>query len=245
MQIVILCGGQATRIHHIIGNTPKVLAQVNGMPFFNYLLNFIIRSKIITKITLLTGSGSEYIESYLMEKHINSLIPITILKDKSKNQGTSLAIHQALEENYLDKEFILSYGDSLPSLDITNFARAGRSSGSNIYFSFINPTLVHEQARMEVDGVRVKYISDLEHHDTAQLSKLFIDYGVYYIRMNQKLRILLKNQSDLKNVFALFSKENTCFGEEILTPFIEIGNPASFARAQEKLKGADVDDFVF
>jgi hypothetical protein len=54
--------------------------------------------------------------------------------------------------------------------------------------------------------------------------------------MNKELESLLQKEDDLKNVLDKFSRLNDCLGSESVSPFIEIGNPISFASAHDKIR---------
>jgi len=236
MQIIILCGGKATRLSSLLGDTPKMLAKVNNVPFLDYIFDFLLTFESIHKITLLTGVGSEEIEEYVKKKYSNADKVIEICKDNLSGQGTSQALNQAFNSNVLEKDFLLMYGDSLPDLDLDKFIKEGISCKSPVYFSYIDKKYVDEDCRIEEVGGRIKYYADLSTKTYASSSNLFIDYGVYYISMNQDLQSLIANESDLKNVLEKFSANSVCLGYEVLSPFIEIGNPISFASASDKLR---------
>lgn len=236
MQIIILCGGKATRLNSLLGDTPKILAKVNGVPFLVYIFDFIFTFDSIHKITLLTGVGSKEIEEFVKKTYSSANKVIEICKDNLSGQGTSQALNQAFNSNVLEKDFLLMYGDSLPDLDLDKFLEKSTGCKSSIFFSYINKKHVDEDCRIEEVGGRIKYYSDLSTKNYASSSNLFIDYGVYYMSMNPDLQSLIANESDLKNVLEKFSANNACLGYEVLNPFIEIGNPISFASASGKLR---------
>ena len=236
MQVVILCGGKATRLSSIIGKTPKILAKFDDNLFFDYIYDFLLNFPIIHKITLLAGIGSEEISTYVLKKYSNPKIQIEIYKDNLFGQGTSRAINQALYNNVLDKEFLLMYGDSLPDLDLNDFIEMSVRSKGNIFFSYIDKKYVEEECRIKATGEGIKYLSEIASTHSASKFNFFIDYGVYFISMNDDLRNLIKNESDFKDVLGQFSNNSVCQGYEVTKPFIEIGNPTSFASASNKLK---------
>ena len=236
MQVVILCGGKATRLTSVIGKTPKILAKFDDVSFFDYIYHFLVNFPTVHKITLLTGAGSEEIAAYISKVYSNPKVQIEICKDNIFGQGTSQALNQALDTEILDKEFLLMYGDSLPDLDLNIFIEKSISCEANIFFSYIHKKYVEEECRIQVTAGRVKYYSKIASIETASNFNDFIDYGVYYVNMNEELRNLIKSEADLKDVLSQFSNESVCFGYEVAKPFIEIGNPTSFANANNKLR---------
>lgn len=242
MQIVILCGGKATRLSGILDNTPKILAKINDVPFIDYIFDYLFQFDSIKKITLLTGIGSELISSHISERYSNLSKIVEIQKDDFLGQGTSQALSQALNHNVLDKDFLLMFGDSLPNLNLNDFISKCSQSKSDIFFSYIDEKHVDEECRIEEINGKIRYHSDLENRVSTSSAKFFIDYGVYYINMNKKLESLLEKEDDLKTVLDNYSRLNDCLGSEIVNPFIEIGNPISFTSAHDKIRKRYLDE---
>ena len=236
MQIVILCGGKATRLNGLLGKDPKVLAKINDEPFIDSILKYLFDCESINRITLLTGVGSELISTYILKNYSNSPKVLDMYKDNFLGQGTSQALNQALEDNVLEEKFLLMFGDSLPDLDLNDFIKNSIESESAIFFSYIDGKYVDEESRIEIVDGAIRYHSELETRDFTLSSSFFIDYGVYYINMNQEIKSLIKAENDLKKVLEKFSIQNKCLGSECVNPFIEIGNPISFASAHDKIR---------
>ena len=51
---VILAGGLGTRLRPVVGDRPKVLAEVGGRPFITYLLDHLAKARI-KRVILCTG----------------------------------------------------------------------------------------------------------------------------------------------------------------------------------------------
>ena len=63
MQLVILCGGLATRLGSLSKNTPKSMMDVNGKPFLQYQINYA-KQYGVTDIVLCVGHLSDHIKDY-------------------------------------------------------------------------------------------------------------------------------------------------------------------------------------
>ncbi len=63
MQIVILCGGLATRLGGLAKDTPKSMIQIKDKPFLEYQIKNV-KKHSITDIILCVGHLSEQIEDY-------------------------------------------------------------------------------------------------------------------------------------------------------------------------------------
>jgi NDP-sugar pyrophosphorylase family protein len=62
MDVLILCGGQATRLGHLAADRPKVLMDVNGRPFLEHLLHFF--SPHADRVVLLAGKHGDQLLPY-------------------------------------------------------------------------------------------------------------------------------------------------------------------------------------
>ena len=63
MQIVIFCGGLATRLGSLAKNIPKSMIDFNGKPFLEYQINNV-KKQGIKDIVLCVGHLSKKIEEY-------------------------------------------------------------------------------------------------------------------------------------------------------------------------------------
>jgi len=63
-EAVVLAGGLGTRLRNVIKDVPKPMAEINGKPFLEYLLNYVT-SQGILKIVLSVGYKHEIIKDYL------------------------------------------------------------------------------------------------------------------------------------------------------------------------------------
>lgn len=113
-QLVILAGGKGTRIKRYF-NVPKLLLKVFGRPLLYWHLRLAEKYNF-KKILLITGYKSDFIEKYL--KNLNTEIKIELFKEDVL-KGTGGALLKAYD--YLDRNFVLTYGDVLSNINIDNF----------------------------------------------------------------------------------------------------------------------------
>ena len=107
-QAVILVGGKGSRLGKITKKIPKPLLRINGKPFLDYLIDFLVRYKI-KKIILLTKYKYQQFNKLYDGKIINQ----TNIKciNQKKFLGTSGSLKNVLHK--LDKKFILCNGDTI------------------------------------------------------------------------------------------------------------------------------------
>lgn len=113
MQLVILCGGLATRLGSLSKNIPKSMILVDGKRFLEYQIEYA-KQFGITDIVLCIGHLSEYIEDYFGDGHAFG-VSISYSYDGDKLLGPIGALKRAL--SYLDDIFFSLYGDSFVFVD--------------------------------------------------------------------------------------------------------------------------------
>ena len=113
---VVLCGGLGTRLREVLPNKPKVLAEINGVPFIYYLLRKIEKTGC-RNVILCTGHLAEQVESLLG----NKFGELTIVYSKESNpMGTGGALRNA--EQYITTNYALVMnGDSFVECDFRDY----------------------------------------------------------------------------------------------------------------------------
>lgn len=114
--IVLLAGGQGTRLKNIFPDLPKALVPLNGRPFLHHLLTRL-RAEGVGQIVLALGSGSQAIrdsaESYGMEG-------ITFLTE-SQPRGTGGAIADIIRTFNLQNPFLVANADTWWEAPLVDF----------------------------------------------------------------------------------------------------------------------------
>ena len=67
VDVAILAGGLGTRIQGVLGETPKVLAPINGRPFLDYLIVWL-ESFGARRIVLCLGHRAETVVEYMRNR---------------------------------------------------------------------------------------------------------------------------------------------------------------------------------
>jgi len=89
VQVVILCGGEGTRVKHLTGNVPKCVYPINEKPFLVYILDYFAKFNVVHNFILCCSN-----------KEWEILEHLTPFLDKAENRLT-----------YADKEVILTHSD--------------------------------------------------------------------------------------------------------------------------------------
>ena len=107
MQIVILCGGKATRLYPLTKKIPKSMMRFEGKPFLEQQLDLLKKNRIFD-IVLCVGYKAEQIKKYFGDGK-NFGVEIKYSSDKKKLLGTGGALKKA--ENLLEDSFLVMWGD--------------------------------------------------------------------------------------------------------------------------------------
>ncbi|MBN2421629.1 NDP-sugar synthase [Candidatus Woesearchaeota archaeon] len=129
MQVVIICGGLATRMHPLTEKMPKSMIEVNEKPLLWYQLQ-LLKKQGITDIILCVGHLSERIKDYFKEgKELG--VNLTYSQEKEL-LGTAGAVKN-INPDLIEDTFGVLYGDIISDLtfkDMLEFHNANNSAAT-------------------------------------------------------------------------------------------------------------------
>lgn len=172
MQVVILVGGQGTRIRSVLPNVPKPMALILGRPFLEYVLDFISTKKII-RVHMAIG----YL-GHIIEQHFGPLykgLALSYSKEVSP-LGTGGAILKAVK-SIDDEYFMVMNGDSFADFDIADLIANFEHKNQNI----IVVKWVPDVSRYGKVNFK-KYISSFS--EKGEIGGGYINTGIYVLNQN-------------------------------------------------------------
>ncbi|MDO8607452.1 MAG: nucleotidyltransferase family protein [Phaeospirillum sp.] len=116
IDVVVLAGGLGTRIRGVLGDTPKVLAPINGRPFLDHLLDHLARLGA-GRAVLCLGVGADRVTTHL-DRHPPPLPVASVLEPAPL--GTAGALRHALPALTSDPVMVMN-GDTWLETDFTAF----------------------------------------------------------------------------------------------------------------------------
>ena len=238
MKVVILCGGQGTRVSAILKGTPKVLAKYSGKTFLEIQLDYLSKFEVITDLLLLTGVGSDLVLNEVEQIKAKYNFDIKIKSDEDGGSGTANALFKAYNLKIISSDFILLFGDSLPQIDLNMIISTFSRNKPSLGMTYISPQRVSEVGRIELKKNRVFYWNDL----SVAPDNLFVDYGVTYMTIELFELYRSSNIIDLKVLLQLITQNHVCNGIEVNEPFIEIGNRNALLKAQTIFGKIELED---
>lgn len=155
LPVLILAGGKGTRLQSVVNDRPKVMAEVNGKPFIDILINKYKEHDVYLSVNY----KKDYIMDYYKDsvKYVIEDIPL----------GTGGAIKKAFQE--IDTQYLIVLnGDTYTDIEPTNFS------------SMININAVHQD-----DCSRYGRIEETEDEiifkEKGEHKPGYINSGVYII----------------------------------------------------------------
>ena len=223
---VVLCGGLGTRLQEVLPNKPKVLAEINGVPFIYYLLGKIEKTGC-RNVILCTGHLAEQVESLLGNKYRE----LTIVYSKESNpMGTGGALLNA--EQYIATNYALVMnGDSYVECDFRDYYYWHIKVGANISMIVKETSDTSRYGSLSL-GEKDRITQFQEKVCNYERAGKFINAGVYLMdhQIFQKIPRTFPVSLE-KEVFPNLLSDGL-FGYRIDGHFIDIGTAQSLVEAR-------------
>ncbi len=218
MQIVILCGGLATRLGGLAKDTPKSMIQIKDKPFLEYQIKNV-KKHLITDIILCVGHLSEQIEDYFGNGEKLG-VNIRYSSDENKPLGPIGALKKT--EPLLDDIFFTLYGDSYVFVDFkkiyTYFSKQNKLALMVVYQNFDK----FDSSNIIINNKLVTKYGGEKTKETT-----YIDYGVSLFNKKTLKNIPTDAFYSTKDLFTNLTKQKELLSYEVKKRFYHIGTPES------------------
>ncbi len=228
-QALILVGGLGTRLRPVVNDVPKPMADVNGRPFLEYIIDYLKKFGI-TNIILATSHMHEKIENYFGD---GSKFGAKIIYSREPQPlGTGGAIK--LAGNLLHGRFLLVNGDTWFDCDLNKLEQEHEKSKAT-------GTLALAELENTSRYGLVLTNSENKVKNFVEKGKIIqgenkINAG-YYILEPEILKYIPDDVVSLeKDVFAKLILQNKLSGIALQGNFIDIGVPEDYFRFKEFAK---------
>ena len=227
IDVVVLAGGLGKRLRSETGDTPKVLAQVNSVPFLDILLKNLSKQGF-KRIILCTGYQSEAIESYYKQ----NVLDLTIEFSKEDMPlGTGGAIKKALVLVQSEKFFVLN-GDCFCSVLFKDFLEF-----HNTKDALASMVLTELEDKKDFGSVVINQDNKIESFQEKSEKSLspYVSVGIYCF--NKEIFSLMPNKEafSIEHDFFPDLVKKDFFGFVTDQSFLDIGTPDRYKIAQSKL----------
>jgi D-glycero-alpha-D-manno-heptose 1-phosphate guanylyltransferase len=225
---IVLAGGLGTRLRSVVSELPKCMAPVNGRPFIDYVIRYLLQYKI-NRFVFSVGYKADAIIHHIQTNYPDLDVHFAI---EEEPLGTGGAIHFALQYVQDENTFILN-GDTIFEADLFAMEAMHLSTQADC-------TLVLKLMR-DFDRYGVVTIDSAGKVTGFQEKKYYdaglINGGIYLFNKNKFLQKEFPPIFSFeKNYLETFFSIDSIYGFESNAFFIDIGIPEDYERAQTLLK---------
>ena len=180
MKVVILAGGKGTRISEYTKILPKPMIKVGTKPILEHIINYYIGFGFKDFI-IAGGYKHKVIKDYFNKRQLSSA-KINVI-----NTGAETLTGSRLKKlsNYLNKTFMLTYGDGLSNLNLKKLLKFHKKNKKKITL-----TAVHPPARFGELSISKDTVTSFE--EKPQLQNGWINGGFFVVEP-EFLKLIGKN----------------------------------------------------
>jgi NDP-sugar pyrophosphorylase family protein len=223
MQCVILAGGLGTRMWPETKSIPKTLLPIAGTPFATWQLSWLARSGI-DSVVYCVGHLGQLIRDHVGEGASWGL-SVRYVDEGDRLRGTAGALRLAYDENTLEEDFLVLYGDSWLQVDPAGVLRAAREHREPALMTVFRNDGRWDGSNVVLDGPRVRRYAKGLTEPPAEMR--WIDYGLLAFRREIiSERVPAGGPADLAPLCAGLAGQGLLAGLEVSRRFYEIGSVA-------------------
>lgn len=226
MKVIILAGGLGTRLRSVVKDMPKPMAEIDGTPFLEILMDNMVQYGA-TEFILCVSYLRDKIISYFGNKYKGCPISYSI---EEEPLGTGGAIKQAFDLFNLDEAVVIN-GDSFIKMDYADFYK--KNSGKQLSIALKYMEDASRYGLVETQGEYILHFNE----KSAEAKSGLINAGIYLI--NKSLWKYAPKETKFSFEKDILEKYiGTLHATYYKTEdyFIDIGVPESYAQANKELK---------
>jgi D-glycero-alpha-D-manno-heptose 1-phosphate guanylyltransferase len=226
---IILAGGLGTRLNPVVPDVPKSMAPVNGRPFLEYLLDYLLRYSI-SEVIISTGYLSEKITNYFNDAYKRLSIRYSV---EEEPLGTGGAVLKAAGLIQSDTLLVLN-GDTLFDADLEMLSIEHAASQADITLALREVPDAGRYGSIILD--ETGRIMEFKEKSTTTGTGL-INGGIYMIRKGllKELDLPIKFSIE-RDLFQKICETHFMQGYISNSYFLDIGIPEDYERAQLEFK---------
>jgi D-glycero-alpha-D-manno-heptose 1-phosphate guanylyltransferase len=220
LDVVILAGGQGTRLQSVPGDVPKPLRPVNGKPFLAYLVEQV-RGAGARRIILSLGYRPDAFRDFAAREGLEVSV-------ESAPLGTGGGLRNALPLLRSDVVIALN-GDSYASVDLGLLAALQRRRKARALMLLADVPDASRYGRVDIDEDG----SVLSFSEKGEAGPGLINAGVYVLQRSVLAEIPEGRAVSLERETFPSLIGHGFYGEPGAFAFLDIGTPESYAAASE------------
>lgn len=225
-EVVVLAGGQGTRLRSVSGGLPKALVPVGGKPFLEWKLAELSKGGA-SRVHLLTGYGADQIADFLSTA--KPPVEVVVQPDGPTPLGTGGALVAYADQ--LPDSFVVTYGDSLLDAPLNHFWNEFLRCGLSAQLAVTKQFDSAHFGNVAVDGGRViRYAKDPDDD-----SLTWLDYGYMAFKKRVLFDYGAATPIDLGRIVADTARQGQLAAYPVTERFWEVGTPDSYAEVEQHL----------
>ena len=164
MKVVILAGGLGTRISELTKIVPKPMIKILGKPIIHRIIDHYVANGF-KEFYVALGYKGALIKKYFKSCKLNKDIKVECI-DTGKNTMTGGRIKRL--KKYLNKTFMVSYGDSLSSVNLRKLLAYHKKKNKLVTLTAVRPPA--RFGVIEIAGDKVKYFREKNSLDAGWIN---------------------------------------------------------------------------
>jgi D-glycero-alpha-D-manno-heptose 1-phosphate guanylyltransferase len=229
-EVVVLAGGQGTRLRSVVNDRPKPMADVGGRPFLAWQMDALIAGGA-EKVILAVGYMSESIRAYFKSGYKDLSLEFSV---ENSPLGTGGAVRQALQSCSSPFPIVVN-GDTFSPYEFESLSLAMNSSLEAVIAAIRMPDALR-YAVLDVDPISHLIKGFLAKGASGEG---LINAGTYVLNKDAFLARSFPERFSLEtDYFERFCKNDIFRAVETKPPFIDIGIPEDLLRAQSYIPQA-------
>lgn len=228
---LILAGGLGTRLRAAIGERPKVLADVDGVPFVLHLLRRLSGAGV-RRAVLCTGHGADTVRETLGDLAAGVRL---CYSEEPEPLGTAGALRHALALVTSRTALVLN-GDSLCDLDVAELWRFHHAHAATATIGLATSIDPARFGRVEIDA-NWRVLRFAEKDAATPPKPVWINAGLYLIAADALAAIPPQRRVSLERETLPALLGGPLFGFPGAQRFLDIGVPEDYAKAARFVAG--------
>lgn len=235
METIILAGGLGTRLQNVVKNMPKPMADINGKPFLDFVLNFL-HQQGVKHAVLAVSYKYELIQQYFKNTYKSISLSYSI---EETPLGTGGALKQALNL-CSEEEIFVCNGDTFFEVNLTKLLQCKhKSQESKLCVALKKMRNFDRYGRVELD--EKGFITAFREKEFCKIG--LINGGIYllnntiFTNFTDEQALNSEKKFSFEDFLQKYFKSlqaRACVFDDY---FIDIGVPEDYGKARMKFGG--------
>lgn len=222
--VVVLAGGLGTRLRSVVSAVPKVMAPIRGRPFLEYLLDHV-RMCGGRRVVLAVGYMADVMERHFGREYRGDVTLVYSREAQPCGTGGALALAARLVHT---SEVLVLNGDSMLMEDLARVTAFHHVSGVQVTIAVVRAVRSERFGVVQVSaGSRVTAFSE-----KAASGEGLINAGVYVMGRTTLSGMDIPSSLERDVLPRLVRSGIAAYLST--APFIDIGEPRSYARLERE-----------